>query len=629
MNRSRGGMGSRARGVAMIQAVVVTGVVGLGVAALAIDSGLMFHSRQELQNAADASALAAAMELGSIPVDSGQMARDQAALYASKNNVALQGMRIDSNQDVTFGHATFSSQTGKYTFTAGAQPFDAVQVVAHRDSSNVGGPIDLLFGRALGQNTADISASAVAMLVPRDIAVVIDLSGSMNDDSELRHSATFLSESGSGTRAGVQVNLKDIWTALPKNKGINGVGSGSTGAPTVPSGGNSQPGSGSGTPQAQGGNPDSGTEPSGGSGNPAGPRWGWMTGWGSALTLGSYSAAGDGGLYYLARSKAFNDPDAHANLSELGYTNAERNALESFSNDATWQFYLNRVKVCLGLAAWRSGKSGAKFSGGGNGDDRVDTAELIYACPWPFSAGSWDAYISYVSSSSSMMYQTDNSVRYRFGIKTFVNYLLEQDCANNQVPELAATPEMPLASVKGAVQVLSDTVTALQSQDMLSLEIFATTLHHEVDLTSTFQSVPNRLNAMQSGHYDTCTNIAGGLSQAIAELTSSRARPQARKIIILMTDGKPNVDQNGNYVGDNDPAALSWTYDRATYAANNGMVIYTIAVGGDADQNVTQQIAQIGKGQAYFAGSTPDLYAPQLQQIFQALGGRRAVQLIR
>ena len=46
--------------------------------------------------------------------------------------------------------------------------------------------LPLFFGRVLGKEHFSIEAQAIAMYQPRDIALVLDYSGSMNDDSELK-----------------------------------------------------------------------------------------------------------------------------------------------------------------------------------------------------------------------------------------------------------------------------------------------------------------------------------------------------------------------------------------------------------------------------------------------------------
>ena len=41
-----------------------------------------------------------------------------------------------------------------------------------------------MFGGVLGFDTADVTASASAILVPREIIILADLSGSYNDDRQ-------------------------------------------------------------------------------------------------------------------------------------------------------------------------------------------------------------------------------------------------------------------------------------------------------------------------------------------------------------------------------------------------------------------------------------------------------------
>jgi Mg-chelatase subunit ChlD len=74
--------------------------------------------------------------------------------------------------------------TATRTFTpssSGAQ--NAIRVTARTNSAS-GGSTPLFFGRIFGKSSQDLHASAVATVNPRDIAFVVDLSGSMNDDTE-------------------------------------------------------------------------------------------------------------------------------------------------------------------------------------------------------------------------------------------------------------------------------------------------------------------------------------------------------------------------------------------------------------------------------------------------------------
>ncbi len=634
VKKHRSRLGLR-RATIMTQTVVFGSMVGVGVAALAVDTGLMFTAKSELQNAADAAALAAASQLGA----SGNMseaALAEAATYAGANKIAgSSGQMIGT--DMVLGHATYNSSTGKYTFNANATPYDAVQVTMRRDQNVSDGPVSLAFGKMIGVQGAKMTASATAMVVPRDIAVVVDLSGSMNDDSEFRHYKNYSSETGSGDRPGVQINIEDIWKALPTSKGKNGIANGTDpAAPGAATAYNAQPGNGSGSPAFVGG-----TSSGGASG---GPRWGWMTGFGSAVVLGSYTPVGDLGLFYIPKSSTCSDSDVTANLTEAGYSSAERSALLSGSNDGSSSYYKNRVKVLLGVAGWRSKKTGGKYTGGsGNGDNKVDSGEVYQQIAFPYAGGSWDAYIDYMTNTSEMR-NTDGNFRYRYGLKTLTNYFLEKLNNKDSCADLKDAPEMPLKSVKDAVQTLVTTINELQSDDHMSLEIFATTGRHEVDLktpgpgealSTVLQVIPTTLNQRQAGHYDSTTNAGGGLDKAITELMSTRARSSAKKCIFFLSDGKPNVDQNNNYVGNSAESAVSWGVDRATYAAEQGMVLYTVGVGNDANDGFLQNLAEIGGGEYFFADNAPDpatgqpMYVAQLQQIFQTLGGKRPVRLIK
>lgn len=643
--RRRSGNKMLRRASVLVQSVLFGSTVGLGVAALAVDTGLMFAAKSELQNAADAAALAAASQLGSM-TDATGLAGAEAARFAALNSIAGLGADVNLESDIVFGHAIMEGE--KFEFLPNQMPYDAASVTIRRDATAADGPVSLLFAKMFGMEGADMQASATAMLIPRDIALVIDLSASMNDDSELRHYKTFTSESG-GTRPGVQINTKDIWLGLPIPKGNAGVGNGiDPPPPGNPHSENDQPGTGPGNPANAGGNPDPGADPGGDV--PRGPRFGWMTGWGEPIILGSYNPTSDSGLYHVPRYSTCSSADVVANLTEAGYYPNERAALLSGQYDGNLTWYKNRVKVCLGLAGWKSKQKDAqnqaisKYSGGpGNGDNVVDTNELCDAAAYNFGSGNWDDYVNYVAGSSQMT-QTDLNFRYRYGLKTVVNYLLEKYPSHSQTSDLAATPEEPLQSVKNATASMIDLIISLETQDHVSLETFAQYGYHAHDLTipdspddlsALLLEIPETLNAHQAGHFTSVTNIGAGFQKAYEELTSERARTGAAKVVILLTDGKPNVNQYNQHVGDNNAQAIAWAEDRASMLRELGATVYTIGVGADVNAELCEELA--GSAEHYFfADNSPDpdnggqpMYVTQLQQIFQTLGGRRPVRLIR
>ena len=160
------------RGVtALIVAILI--FVLIGFIALGIDLGYMYSSRNELQNAADAAALAATGKLGNIyegmPYDQQQeyicdgaeatMIKDVAKEIALKNKAATKQIEI-RYEDIIIGQWT-PGTPGTLTPTPN-QP-DAVEVTARRDGTE-NGPISTFFARVLGIDTVDVSADATAAL---------------------------------------------------------------------------------------------------------------------------------------------------------------------------------------------------------------------------------------------------------------------------------------------------------------------------------------------------------------------------------------------------------------------------------------------------------------------------------
>ncbi len=128
----------------------------LGFATLAIDVNNIFLVRAQVQNAADAGALAGATKLP-----------DAAAAKTAASDVALankaQGTAVETDKDagdVTVGCWSFSTTGGSFTtLNCGpttANPFNAVEVISRRS----GTPVQAFFGKAVGFE--NYSAGAIA-----------------------------------------------------------------------------------------------------------------------------------------------------------------------------------------------------------------------------------------------------------------------------------------------------------------------------------------------------------------------------------------------------------------------------------------------------------------------------------
>jgi Flp pilus assembly protein TadG len=614
---------NRRRGVIVVQ-VAVCLLVLLGFAALTVDVGAIYNARGDLQRTADAAALAAAGMLSAHgqgdPLD---LARDAAVDYTGRNNVFQKSMSLDPQSDIVFGRAHYDADANSFSFTPDNEIPDAVRVRVRLTSNSPNGALSLHFSRLFGKSTAELSAEAIAIMVPRDIAIVADLSASHTDDSELRHVHK------------TQINMLDVWSAFDKGYGKHGIGDGihpvppgqEGDAPPMPPFGPIEPGSGE-------DGVDPGNAPGGGQ---KGPTWGWMYYWGNELSE-NYNPVSDPGLVYLPRGQSW----SHANLAtwyqQVGYSQNEINALMSatydHSRDSWYQYgWTTRVAVALGLARWNSGMPGGLWEQAGdgppgNGNEWVAASELVWLVDYPFEEGYWTDYIfNYVRKNNTEMAGANANFQYRFGLKTFINYLLERQTSHHQTSALAQVPTQPMQAVKDAVQHMMSTLYALDTDDRVSLEVYGTTARHEVDLTNNYYVVSDRLRSMQAAHYDRYTNIGGGLERGIEELTSSRGRGAAKKVIVLLTDGKANVNEFGEVTSYNNGAAYALA--KAQEAAALGIRIFAVSVGSDADISLMQTIADIGSGEHFHAEGSIEEYSVQLDEIFRTIGGRRPVELIQ
>lgn len=156
------------RGVILVMSALLI-VVVCAMAAMAIDVGYMLLVKTQLQVSADAGALAAGNALHLTPAEVVAVGEE----YASKQTAGGRNVTTDE-ADVELG--TWDSNTE--TFVPSATGGNAVRVTVRRDNES------LFFARAIGRGTFSSEASAIVMDDPKDIAFVVDLSGSMNDDTE-------------------------------------------------------------------------------------------------------------------------------------------------------------------------------------------------------------------------------------------------------------------------------------------------------------------------------------------------------------------------------------------------------------------------------------------------------------
>lgn len=607
-------------------AVCLTTMVGF--AALAIDVGHMYKTRAELQRTADAAALAAAAELGDYTAGNPlERARAVAIEYAARNAVLGEPVVLDGS-DVIFGRSYISPSTGKYVFEPTEINPNAIRVRARRTQGSPSGPVPLYLASIFGIPHTNVSAAGTAVLTPRDIALVLDLSASHNDDSSLIHFRL------------TTLNNRDVWAHLWDSSLLE-------------------------QPHAEG--------------LPGGPTIGNMRDWGSAVTGPGWNFASDGGLVRLKRGTAWALSSAWASqtLEEKGfgsYTATEMSVINAAngagtettpSNSTQRANYRRRVRVALGLDRWKSGKPGGQP--GGNGDNIIDAGEVAPMIPYPSAAsnpvthckkvgGNWDGFIDYVSditkadnitsetglSQRHLQYNPESTyyghpdLRWRFGLKLFVDYIQDKYTGDSASPGMRGAPEQPMKAVADGVEHALEIIDQLDGNDLVGMAAYGTQGYGPVEkathlswLVDDLPGLRAKVAVFQAGMWSPNTNIAQGIDRGVDVLfDSSQARPNAAKIILLLTDGNANQVRSEPTYWDVDRAYQD-TLAAARDARDRGVRIYTISVGADSDQTLMEQVAAIGAGEHFHAAGEIAEYQQQLQDIFQNLGGKRPVALIQ
>ncbi len=166
-----------ARAGAMLPLIAVTMVILFVAAVLAIDIARIHVTKAELRTATDAAARAGVEALGR--QQSRSAAIDAALAIAQQNAVAGDGLILDRN-NIEFGSA-LQQLDGSFAFTpdSGGDDINSVRVVGARTGSSPQGAVNMLFGKMFGVQFFQPVQAATATRLDRDIALVLDKSGSM------------------------------------------------------------------------------------------------------------------------------------------------------------------------------------------------------------------------------------------------------------------------------------------------------------------------------------------------------------------------------------------------------------------------------------------------------------------
>lgn len=557
-------------------------IIMMAMVAFACDIGYMCVMRARLQRAVDAAALAGTQDL----VNGVQAAQDKAKEYLVRNPLhsqfAVQSEEylIDAIQEFEDKHAEgLDLKIGNWNPVS--RQFEETEVLpssmqVRMEYNN----LPFFFSRVLGKTTFDLVGESTAMYQPRDIMVVLDFSASMNDDSEF-------SAFGKLGQTEVENNLANIYADL--------------GSPTY------------GTMTFQ-------------------PQW---------LVAKGVPENTASGIPHITTEYRFSSV----------YVTSTRNITSvrlQFSGGATQTFSpgtatgtfagtgsnAGKQIVKVWVRSWNNsnqfGTNGELFDFDGTAFNTTAKKALgLNGVSFPYSGGSWDTWIDWCESSSN---QNKNAgYRHKFGYMNWIVWLLEARPGYSQTPDLWKVRAEPINALKSSVDVFMDFIASVDTNDQVGLAIYNAPNGEgmvEVPLTRNYQTIVNTMTQRQAGHYHQYTNIGGGLKAARLHMDSN-ARVNAKKMIVLMTDGVANY-VNGSV---NENAARNFLIQEANLcaAAPREYPVMTISMGAGADKNLMQQVANITGGTHFNVpgGSSQEAYYQQLYDVFEAIAKARPLKLVK
>ena len=171
---------TRQRRGSILPLLVVSIVSLTAFVALAVDIGMMVVTRTQCQNAADTAAMSGARTLNGDTSSNNNYAAASAMAYtAAESNKVL-------NQAIQDGQV--SVQIGSYSYDSTNQKFySAIPRTAGDNNSLVTATVsytgNTAFAKILGISSFSVSATSTAAHRPRDVAMVLDYSGSMRFSS--------------------------------------------------------------------------------------------------------------------------------------------------------------------------------------------------------------------------------------------------------------------------------------------------------------------------------------------------------------------------------------------------------------------------------------------------------------
>jgi hypothetical protein len=240
---------------------------------------------------------------------------------------------------------------------------------------------------------------------------------------------------------------------------------------------------------------------------------------------------------------------------------------------------------------------------------------------YPHPSGSWTSFVDYVNDSGNV---NEATYRAKYSTKCLINYWNESKPRYSQTTGLSVCTTQPLTAAKNASDVLCDYITAVEADDKVGLSIYTHTdangAYLESGLTHDIASVKPLYRNRQAAHYDNMTNIGGGLKVAREELENN-GRQDAYRVIVLMTDGVANRPSGNAENWAIQQANLCKT-------SKIKIMAIALGLGADEDLMLELADITGGKRFIVPGGGTIAQYEAQLMQVFQDIAADRPLKLL-
>src|SRR5271157_2894677 len=190
--------------------VIAVSLVALcGAVALAIDVGRIAVAKLECQSAADVAAMTGARSLNGVMPQNLGLATANAQSSAQKYSIIGQPI---VPTDVTVQHGTYHYDTTALAFMPSmtlnaGENYNLTQVTINKSCPTT-------FAKVFGYSAFSVTATATAAHRPRDVAIVLDYSGSMNNESDLWNDESYL-DNGQSAPNNTNLTSNNLETVYP------------------------------------------------------------------------------------------------------------------------------------------------------------------------------------------------------------------------------------------------------------------------------------------------------------------------------------------------------------------------------------------------------------------------------